>query len=92
MMEAGVLESVTGREICLYYLAGLNVVQQLVPQMVAVMKSLREDNETSHEVPSGLPSPSSSFSLPFGDLDLRRSAGCDLATGGDVDGGEPGPS
>ena len=45
-----------------------------------------------HEVSSALPSPSVSLALSLGDLDRRRSAGCDFATGGDVDGGDPGPS
>lgn len=46
----------------------------------------------SHEVSSGLPSLLPSGPLSLGECDRLRSTGLDLATGGDVDGGEAGPS
>lgn len=46
----------------------------------------------SHEVSWGLPSVSPSGALSLGEFDRLRSIGLDLATGGDVDGGEAVPS
>ncbi len=46
----------------------------------------------SHEVSSGLPSLLPSDPLSLGECDRLRSTGLDLATGGDVDGEEAGPS
>lgn len=46
----------------------------------------------SHEVSWGLPSLSPSGPLSLGEFDRLRSIGLELATGGDVDGGEAGPS
>ena len=55
----------------------------------AIMR--HEKLSSSHEVASVLANLRSA-SLFLGDLDRRRSAGCDFATGGDVEGGDAGPS
>lgn len=94
---AGIMESkllVDGRlsYCCMHCLPGLAVVvagNHILDRrkigIFAIMSS-------SHDVPSSLSSMTASASLPLGDLDRLRSTGCDLTTGGDVVGGEPGPS